>query len=176
VTGAPERILLAMTHMKEGPAFGAGLLKNIEARELGQARSLLLVIGVLNIILQGLMYSELAKNEQAIRALASPQAGALFDKLRTFAIAGIVAGGIFIACGIAVYRKPLPATVTGLGLYVAMIVVQAMIDPTTLLSGLFGTGIRIAILIGLVSAVQFARIFERNRREREAPRAVVVSG
>jgi len=164
-----------MSEMKDRPAFGAGVLKNIEARELGQARTLLLVIGVLNIIVQGLMYSELAKQEQAIRALGSPQALALFDKLRTLTMAGILVGGIFIACGIAVYRKPLLATITGLGLYVVMLVVQAMLDPTTLLAGVFGTGIRIAILIGLVSAVQFARIFERNQRLREIPQAAVVS-
>ena len=149
-----------------GPAFGSKLLTNIEGRELRQARTILIVLGLLTGITQALWYGKLDKFAGASH---------LIDQLRYAAIAGIALGGVFIACGLAIFRKPMLSTVTGLTLYLASLSIQLYIEPSSLWNDVFSTGVRIAIVIGLVSAVQFARIYARTERARkDFPAASVV--
>jgi hypothetical protein len=158
-----------------GPAFGAKLLQNIEGRELRQARAILIVLGLLNVISQGLLYAKIGQQVSALHRLGEGSDGALFDHLRYAALAGAAVGCVFIACGLAIFRKPMAASITGLVLYLITLGIQLALDPSSLVNDLFTTGVRVVIVIGLGSAVQFARIYARNERaRRDFPKASVV--
>jgi hypothetical protein len=159
--------------------FGARVLRDIEARELRQARSILVVMGVLGVVSQGLRYGKLGQTAQAVRTMDRlydrTMLIAQYDQLRTAAVVGIVVGVLYLVCAMFVFRKPVLSTVTGLVLFIGATVWQAAVNISSLYSDIFAIGVRLAILLGLVSAVQFARIYERNRRARDDfPTATVV--
>ncbi|HUJ60415.1 MAG TPA: hypothetical protein VLX92_18065 [Kofleriaceae bacterium] len=152
--------------MSDRPAFGAHLVKTITDRELRQARAILAVIGVLALVSEWLW-------RMKIHQLGLDDA--FVGKLRIASDIGLAVGATYLVCALLVFRKPVFATVTGLVLYSASIAIQAMVDPTTLYASVFAIGIRLAILLGLISAVNFARLYVRNQRARsELPSAKVV--
>jgi peroxiredoxin len=146
------------------PTFGANLTKNITNRELNQARGILGVIGVIAIAVQVVSLSDLHQKVAALQAGGAPYDTALIRKLELIAYAGVAVGLAYLLCAYLVSRKPVFATVTGLTLFVGTIVAQAVVDPMQLV-GLVGFGLRFVILLALISAVRFARIYERNRAE-----------
>jgi hypothetical protein len=154
------------------PAFGASIAKNITNRELNQARTILGIIGVVTIALNAVGLNDLHRQ---VAALGEYYDHALVGKLELWAYAGIGVGLVYLVCAFLVPRMPVIMTVTGLGLFIGTIGVQAILDVTILLS-VFGAGLRIAILIALISAVKFARVYERNRRaEADFPTARITS-
>ena len=66
--------------------------------------------------------------------------------------------------GVYVKKFPVPATITGLVLYLGANAVFGLMDPTTLARGLI---IKIFIIIGLFKAVQAAIAYQRES-ERES--------
>jgi hypothetical protein len=138
------------------PSFGNHLLHDLEGRELKQARAILIVLGLLTIIYNLLAYNKLTPF------------GAEADGLRQIVIAEAVVGGIFLACGLIVMKKPLLATSVGLGLYLAMLSLQLAISPAGVVGDLFAIGVRGAIVIGLVSAFLFARQYTRSHAAKRA--------
>ena len=145
------------------PMFGANLAKNITNRELKQARTILAVIGMITIAVQAVSLNDLHHQIATLSAAGAQYDHALVAKLEMIAYVGLAIGAAYLVCAFLVSRKPVVATVAGLTLYAGNIVAQAVVDVTALLT-LFGLGLRIAILIALVSAVNFARVYEKNRR------------
>lgn len=73
---------------------------------------------------------------------------------------GAALGFVFIVLGAIVHMFPVVATVLGLGLYVAAIIGFALIDPSSVLSGII---IKAIIVISLIKSVQAAIAFQREQ-------------
>jgi hypothetical protein len=69
---------------------------------------------------------------------------------RWLSAGGFVLGLLFLGCAAAVTRHPVPMTVAGLGLYLGGNAVFAVVDPSTLASGL---PIKILVVAALIWAV-----------------------
>ena len=162
----------------ERPSFGANLVKTIEGRELRQARGILVVLGVISIVTELLRYQKLgelpASGNYAIVGTTAHFSS--IHQLQLVALAGAGVGVLYVLCGVAVFRKPVLATVVGFAMFLATLALQAIVDVRSLYSDVFSIGVHLAILIGLVSAMQFARIYARNQKLRQDfPAAKVVS-
>jgi hypothetical protein len=144
------------------PRFGANIANNITDRELKQARAILAVIGLLTLAVQLVAINEVHHQINLLREYGVEYNGFHLELAAYF---GLAVGGVFLACAFLVSRKPVFATSAGFALYVAGIVIQAVVDPSSML-GVFALGVRVVIVIALVSAMTFARAYERNRRAR----------
>jgi hypothetical protein len=164
------------------------LAQNARAQQLKSAKSILWVVGILTICVQGFLFAnaksevdeeinkELAKNGGGSIALIekqAPEVRAEFDKAYVEAVgkvrliygAFLAVGVMFIGCALLVDRKPVIATVTGLVLYLGAKAAVGMLAPEALAQGLI---ISVAIVIGLIGAVKAALAVERQERlERE---------
>jgi hypothetical protein len=161
--------------MGDRPAFGANLANRIIDRELKQARAILAVIGVISLAAQAVTLSSLRHQVATFSAQGIGYDLRLAQHLELVAKIGIAIALAYLVCALLVTRKPVVATGAGLLLFVGTTVAQAVVDVSSLFD-VFGLGIRIAILIGLVSAVHFARVYERNRRNvAELPKATIAS-
>jgi hypothetical protein len=78
----------------------------------------------------------------------------------------LIVGVLFVACALLVHRMPVTATVTGLGLYIAMLAIVAAIEPALLSQGL---PLRICIIIALSVAARSA-VRSKRRRSRHNQR------
>lgn len=149
--------------MQDGPAFGANLANRILDRELKQARAILAVIGVLALVTELITRSKLHRQVALLRDRGIPYDVAGAHHLELVIEIGIAVAIAYLACAVLVSRKPVLATTAGLVLFVGTIVAQGVVDASSLFDPM-ALGVRLAILIGLVSAVHFARLYERNRR------------
>ena len=161
--------------MDDRPAFGANLANRIIDRELKQARAILAAIGVVSLVAGEVTLSDLRHRVAAFSAQLVASDLRLVQHLELVAKIGIAVAVVYLVCAFFVTRKPVLATGAGLLLFAGTTVAQAVVDVSSLFD-VFGLGIRIAILIGLVSAVHFARIYERTRRKvAELPKAMIAS-
>src|SRR5262245_22290715 len=165
------------------------LAQSARRTSLKQARAILIVVGVLNLLVSIFFFLNV-RNEakEAIEAekrklgpgMVVDQEKAREAEELVVRIGRAIYGGtillsiIFIALGIAVYRAPVACTVTGLVLYLAGNAVFAVLDPMNLLRGVL---IKIIIVVAMVKAVQAALAYEREVKvERAARRGDYESG
>jgi hypothetical protein len=73
--------------------------------------------------------------------------------------AGMLLGGVFIACGLLVTGHPVPATITALALYLGSTAIFGLINPASIASGLL---VKIFIALGLFKAVQAAIAYQKE--------------
>ena len=165
----------------------SSLAQGARTQELKKARTILWIVGLLTIAVNGFMFwnsknelesavsAELGKNGAslaAVRALPDAQRAefdkqyaAAFGKVRLIYGAGVALGVIFIVCALCVERRPVASTVTGLVLYLGSIAAALAIDPATLAKGAI---VKVFIVIGLVSSVKSALAIEKERRAQSA--------
>ena len=164
------------------PALGS-LAQSARGKQIRQARSILIIIGVLIIILNAFMLTTLrsqVKNEieKQIRQLP---AGSVVDPAKTkevedqavkigTAVSGVVIflGVLFVVFGLIVNLYPVPVTVTSLVLYLGATAVFGFLDPTTFVQGII---FKIIIVMCLIKAVQAAIAAKKE----EAPPAFATS-
>jgi len=146
------------------PAFAASLARNITRRELNQARGILAVLGVLGIGTGMVLLGDLQHKIGALEAGTAALDRGLIHQVKILTYAGIGVSVVYLVCAFLVSRAPVVATVSGLVLFIATILAQAVIEPAQLI-GPIGFGVRLAVLIALISAVRFARIYQRQRAE-----------
>jgi hypothetical protein len=170
--------------METQPAAPYGsLAQSARSSELKKAKGILWFVGILTILVNGFMFftaesqidkeidKELRKHGGSLEEVRSlpAEARATFDAERTKALnqaklglgGGTVLGILFIACALAVNRKPVAATVAGLVLYLGGTAVFAAMEPESLARGLI---IKIFIIIGLISSVKAALAVEKQDR------------
>jgi hypothetical protein len=152
------------------PTFGAKLIQDIESRELKQARGLMLILGAVTLVTHGLSYGELAR----LRGFIDPEIVAMLHKLELATEFGIAAGVAYLILGVLVSRKPVLATTAGLVLYLGLLATQFAIAPKLVTGGVFAIGTRAILLIALVGAVRFARLYEQNRERAKLPSATAL--
>lgn len=79
-----------------------------------------------------------------------------------FGIIDWVVAGVFIGLGIWSYKKASLALIIGLGFYVAIILLLAVIDPITIVQGII---LKIIIIVCLVYAISTARADEAKQKK-----------
>jgi hypothetical protein len=159
------------------------LAQSARKSSLKQARTILIILGVLN-VLGGLFLYMNAQNEaREVIEQEKRKAGPLvtFDPVevkkaedevtriaRLIYLGVIAVSVVFIILGIAVPKAPVACTVTGLVLYLALNAMAAMADPVNLVRGII---LKIVFLVALIKAVQAATAYQREvKAERESSR------
>jgi len=144
------------------------------SRQLNQARVILIIVGVLTLGVNGFLLNQSAKeiddvlDEEIVAieaedqdmdedALAEFRADALLG-LRMVYSTAVGVGIVYLALATLVFEAPVPATLTGLLLYVGSTAFFYWLDPTTIMRGVV---VKALIVFGLFrswrSAVAFAK-------------------
>jgi hypothetical protein len=158
------------------PKLGS-LAQAARGKKLGEARGILLFIGILTIIANGVLLA-LARDQikkeidkEVLKAggpanvdpaqvkQAEDQAFALVALVNGVAI-GL--GVLFVVFGIIVKRFPVPITIISLVLYIGAGLGFAALNPASLAQGLI---IKIIIVVALIRSIQAALAYEREERE-----------
>ncbi len=126
------------------------VLKDAE-KKVNRVRIMLLILAGINII-AGLVISMAGDN--------------LFEDASILGISSIIMGIIFIACASWVRRDPVAGIITAFSLYVLVQLASAIMDPTTLVSGIIFKIIIIAIFISGVRSAFDYREYKRKLDER----------
>ena len=151
------------------------LSQSARSKTLSGAKSTLIVIGVLTVIVgvaQWNLAASMVRQAIAEEVKEAERQEMVFDsaevaqieaeqiqttKLACGAIVGL--GAVFVFLGTMVYKIPVIATVAGLVLYVGVQAVSAAVSPETIGKGLF---IKIIIVICLAKAVQAAVAYQKE--------------
>jgi hypothetical protein len=176
----PLRATDAFVPAPARPVALGSLSQSARSKQLGSARGILLFVGVLTVIVNGVfLYLAQKSVDEAIEAeIKKLPAGYVADPdkvaevreqglraLRLFNGGGMVLGVIFVACGLLVTRYPVPATVTGLVLYLGGNAVFMYLDPSTMARGL---PMKVIIVIALFKAVQAAIAYQKDASDAPA--------
>jgi hypothetical protein len=163
----------------EQPGLGS-LAQSARGKHLNQARGILIAIGVLTVIANGVFFFLVPNmvHEEIQKEIRKAGPGANFDpaKIKEVEDSGVrtaqlVTGGtavlgiVFIVLGILVKQYPVPATALGLVLYVGSFVVFALLDPQNISAGII---IKIIIIVGLVKSLQAAIAYQKEQRAAQA--------
>jgi len=161
--------------------LGEGGLESLSqvarTKQLKTARGILFFVGIVTILLniafvlfaERVVDSQIDKEVRELRAGGNEIDDAALAGFRESAVRStrlvngiaVLIGGVFIACGIYVYRYPVPATVVSLVLYLGCAAVYGVIDPSTLARGWI---VKILIVVALFKAVQAALAYESERK------------
>jgi hypothetical protein len=163
-------------------------------KALNRARRTLMIVGVLTIIIHTVAFFaaeklltqqtaiQMRKNQskvtlEQVRALPVA-ARTSFDqvwsrslqKIRLINGAWALVGIGFVVCATMVYKKPIVATATGLGLYVGSFAVQYALAPEVFSGGLSSAIlIKVLMTLGLIGALRAAITVEKQARELSTP-------
>jgi hypothetical protein len=156
------------------PAGLPSLAQSARGATLGGARSILFVIGVLTLLLNGFLFANATSEVQEAfdkeikgmgpgvvvdqAKLADLQQGAV-RSVRVIYGGAIALGVVFCVCGVLVTRYPVPVTVTSLVLYIGAAAVFGFLDPQSLARGIAGKAF---VLFGLFKAVQAALAYQKE--------------
>jgi len=149
------------------PKLG-GLAQSARTKRIRSARTILLFIGVMTLLLNGFLFSQAPDEVQVeidkqIKALPADQVAdpdkvaALKDEwvrtTRAIYGGGAVFGLGFIILGVLVPKHPVPCTIGGLVLYIGGYAIFGYINPPSLTQGIL---IKIIIVTALFKAMQAA--------------------
>jgi len=152
------------------------LAQTARHKSLKQARVILIVVGVLTLLVNFFLFANAEREVREVIEAEKKQAGpgAVFDPAELkkqeeslVRVVRLIYGGmmflgvVFVGLGVAVYKAPVPCTVTGLVLYLAGNAAFAALDPMNLLRGFI---IKIIIIVLMVKAVQAAAAYQREVR------------
>lgn len=159
-----------------GDGLGS-LTQAARSKQLNSARTILLVIGVLSILANGVfvvMATKIVDDQFTKEVVELRRQGMIVDqvelkKLKGEAVRatqlgngfGLLIGIVFVALGCIVKKYPVPVTITGLVLYLASIAIFGLFDPSNLARGIL---IKILIVMGLVKAIQAAIAYEKESK------------
>lgn len=163
------------------PKLGS-LAQDARLKQLNQARAILLFIGILTIVANGVLMA-LARSQVKVeiqKEIAKAGPGANFNQADiqrvedhevsvAYAVGGVAVGlgVLFVIFGFIVKKFPVPITIISLVLYVGAALGFGAFNPESLAQGII---IKILIVVGLAKAIQAAMAYERAKRE-EAPLA-----
>jgi hypothetical protein len=149
------------------PPLGS-LAQAARDKSLREARNLLVIIGLINIVVNSVAVASF--RDRAQKEAADLQAkGQLIDhdKLEAVIRAGQVSigafavlGVIYLLLGLMVRAYPVPITITAFVIYVAANVIVAVADPSVLATGFI---FKIIVVAALVKAIQAALAYQRDQ-------------
>ncbi len=151
------------------------LAQSARSKDLTNARRILIIIGVLTVVVNGVqwgMVQDQVREAFAAEVKAIEAQGMVVDEeevtrleATTLSVARLVVGGaiaigvIFIVLGTMVKKFPVVCTVMRLVLYVGAAAVFGMMDPSTLTRGVF---LKVIMVVFLAKAVQAAVVYQRE--------------
>jgi len=172
---APPPISMpSLTSAPPIPKLG-GLAQSARTKEIRNARSILLFIGVLTLLLNGFLFSQAPAEVQVeidkqIKALPAGQVAdpenvaALKDEwvraTRAIYGGGALFGLAFIILGALAPRHPVPCTIGGLVLYIGGYAIFGYLNPPSLTQGIL---IKIIIVSALFKAMQAAIAHQKEQ-------------
>ena len=145
--------------------------------KLKQARSILIGLGLLMLVVNGFLIALAKERTHEVVAkevadlgrqglviepaeLAELEAAAVrWNQLYAAGVA--LVGGLFIVFGFIIYRFPVPITIVSLVLYIGIMAINAVLDPATIAQGII---IKIIVIAGLLSAIRAALAYEHGNR------------
>lgn len=158
----------------ELPKLGS-LAQSARVKELNTARNILIVIGILTILVNGIQIPMVRDQvHKAIQAdlakrgvIGFPPQAQQVEEIAVrvaYLVSGVTAvlGVIFLVFGFLVKAFPVPITITSLVLYVGAAVVFAALNPQSL--AVVAVVIKIIIIVALAKAVQSALVYQREKR------------
>jgi hypothetical protein len=164
----------------ELPRLGS-LAQTARLRQLNVARGILLFIGILTILVNGISMFAIrgAIEKEVDRELAKQGLSRIMadqvklKELEDNAVvipmlitgSAVLLGVLFVVFGLIVKRYPVPITITSLVLYVAATLLFGVLNPPSLAAGAV---IKIVIIVALAKAIQSALAYEREAREQAA--------
>jgi hypothetical protein len=148
------------------------LAQSARLKQLNVARGILIFIGITNVALNIYGYTQA---ESLVRAEAEKQVqamgpGAFIDEallaqsvqfVQLISLGMVGVGVLFIVFGIIIKKFPVPVTVTGLVLYIGLLVLFAMLDPATLAQGII---LKLIFIVALAKAAQAAFAYRSEQR------------
>ena len=137
-------------------------------KQIRQARSTFIVIGVLTLGLNGfLLYNLPNEIAQAARSNnVGPAQEAQFRQAVSFVGYAIYGGAtllglVFVALGLLIKLRPVPITIIGLVLYIGSAVGFGLLNPLSLAQGVI---VKVIIVVALVRAIKAARAYEQESK------------
>jgi hypothetical protein len=145
------------------------LAQSARGKEISRARTILIVIGLLTIAVNGFLFYNL-DNEirtEIQKGNMDPEGIEQFKQAAT--VAGyllyggpMLLGVLFFAFGLIVQKYPVPITITSLVLYIGSAILFGLINPASLATGFI---IKIIIVVALFRAVKAARAYDVETRK-----------
>jgi hypothetical protein len=157
-----------------GPSGLGNLAQSARSQQLKSARGTMIAIGLLTIVVNVIFYAMVAGQVQdAIDAeIKKLPVGMVANPVKVAEIrdravrsahlihgAFVLVGFAFLGCAALVDKMPVPATITALCLYLGGTAIFAMLDPSSIGSGII---IKIIIIVALVKAVQAAIAYQKE--------------
>lgn len=129
--------------------------QNLQSQELAKkarsASTTLIVLAVLQFLASGvLVFAGMNVGPEGVKQPGVEEAITGDSVVVIGAVIGVLAA-IFLALGIWARRSPLPAAITGLTLYVTLMLAGAALDPASLVQGII---LKAIIILFLVRAIQ----------------------
>jgi hypothetical protein len=144
------------------PKLGS-LAQTARNKHLKQARTTLLIVGILMGIAQVVMYFMEIGEVQKAGPQVNQEAAQLF--LLLFHGCAIAVALAFIVAAFFVERYPVPITVSALVLFLLVQAIFALADPMNLVRGII---LKIIVIVALAKALQAGIAAQREQREVEA--------
>ncbi len=177
----PENTELGRLANPAGTGLGS-LAQSARSKKLKQARGILIAVGILTIIVNGIglallpsqVKNELDKEINKVKAQRMVVDQAKVKEVEAqilrygYLASGVVIGlgVVFVILGLIVNQYPVPATLLGLVLYIGAVVILALLDPITIAQGIIW---KIIIIACLLKALQTAIAYEKEKtKERSA--------
>jgi hypothetical protein len=141
------------------------LAQSARLKHLNTARWVLISIGILTILVNGVLLAtvrqttmaEIRKKNMVIVDQDQFEKGLMTARL--IMAVPIVLGVVFVILGILVKTYPVPITITALVLYVVATLGFGMLEPQTLAQGII---VKVIIVVALIKAVQAALAYQRE--------------
>jgi hypothetical protein len=127
---------------------GQSLQSEQLAKQERKAFITLLVLGILNLVIGGIITA----GAFAVAAQGKATSQTDLRILQVMGLANCVIGGIYVGLALWARKSPLPATITGLVIYISLLALNGILAPESLLGGLIIKVIIIAALANGVSA------------------------
>lgn len=143
----------------------SNLADSVRKRILKQSRIALAVIGLITLGYVAYQLNQLNADVdelgQAFRETLAPE----IAQARLILYLSMGVGFLFLGFAVFVYRFPLTCTLAGLIIYVASILINAVLDPATLYQGII---IRFAIIAVLINGVKTAIVYSKELKKEKA--------
>lgn len=158
-------VLLMASSLPHSSSGLDNLADSIRDRILKQSRIALAVIGVFTLGYLAYQFNEfnteLDELGPGIREALAPE----IAEAHLIMYLSLAVGVLFLGLAACIYRYPLVCTLSGLVIFAASILINAVLDPSTLYQGII---MRVAIVAVLINGVKTARIYTEELKKEKA--------
>ena len=141
------------------------LADNVRKRILKQSRIALLVIGFFTLAYVAYQLSELNTEIDQLGPAMQEALAPEISQARLILYLSMAVGLLFLGFAAFVYQYPLFCTLSGLIIYVSALLVNAVLDSSTLYQGII---IRVAIIAVLINGVKTAIVYSKELKKEKA--------